>query len=191
MKKISLALAILCLLTANVQAQTEAEMKAWQEYMTPGDQHKVLASMDGEWDGDVTTWHAPNTEGSVSKSTTANKMIMGGRYQISNHTGNMMGMPFEGMSITGFDNAKKKFIATWIDNVGTGIMVLEGGWNAATKTMTLTGKAVDPSAGNAKEMAVRQTFRIVDANTHLMEMFGPGPDGKEYKMMQIKMTKKK
>lgn len=34
-------------------------------------------------------------------------MIFGGRYQLSNYKGNFMGMPFEGMSIMGYDNAKK------------------------------------------------------------------------------------
>ncbi|MBK9333372.1 MAG: DUF1579 family protein [Ignavibacteria bacterium] len=30
---------------------------------------------------------------------------MGGRYQQGKHTGDMMGMPFEGMSLLGYDNA--------------------------------------------------------------------------------------
>lgn len=30
------------------------------------------------------------------------------------------------MSLLAYDNARKLFISTWIENVGTGMMVLEG-----------------------------------------------------------------
>ena len=40
-------------------------------------------------------------------------------------------------------------------------------------------------------MKLRQTFKIVDDNNQVMEMYGAGPDGKEMKMMEIKYTRKK
>ncbi|MDB5202087.1 MAG: hypothetical protein JWQ27_1496 [Ferruginibacter sp.] len=165
-------------------------MKNWQAYMTPGDVHKMMASWNGSWNGTMQMWHMPNTPPETSKVNTVNRMIMGGRYQVNTHTGTMMGMPFEGTGTLAYDNAKKKFISTWIDNMGTGIMLLEGGWDEGTKSMTLTGKCVDPSAGNGKETPVRETFTSIDANTQLMEMYGPAPDGKEFKMMEIKFTRK-
>ncbi|RYG32008.1 MAG: DUF1579 domain-containing protein, partial [Chitinophagaceae bacterium] len=100
-------------------------------------------------------------------------------------TSTMMGMPFEGHSTLGYDNAKKTFVNTWIDNAGTGIMYLEGPYDAATKTITLTGKCVDPVAGTGKEMNVRQVIKEIDPKHHVMEMYGPGPDGKEFKMMEV------
>lgn len=74
--------------------------------------------------------------------------------------------------------------------MGTGVMTTEGTWDAATKTLTQLGKCIDPSAGNAKEMAVRQVTKVIDDKNHVFEMYGPGPDGKEFKMIEIKMTKK-
>jgi hypothetical protein len=166
-------------------------MKNWQAYMTPGDVHKMMSSWNGTWTGDVTMWHEPGMPPEKSKSTSQNKMVMGGRYQVSNHTGNMMGQPFEGISTLAYDNAKKVFINTWIDNMGSGMMVMEGPWDEASKTITLKGKVVDPVAGNGKQMEIRETFKIIDDNTQMMEMFGNGPDGKEFKMMEIKYTRKK
>jgi len=166
-------------------------MKNWQAYMTPSDVHKMMSSWSGTWDGEVTMWYTPGMPPEKSKSTSQNKMVMGGRYQVSNHTGNMMGQPFEGMSTVAYDNARKVFINTWIDNMGSGIMVLEGPWDEASKSVTMKGKVVDGMSGNGKEMEIRETFKIIDDNTQLMEMFGPGPDGKEFKMMEIKYTRKK
>jgi predicted small secreted protein len=165
-------------------------MKNWMAYMMPGDVHKMMASWDGTWTGAVLMWQAPGAPPEKSTSTAINKTIMGGRYQLSNHTGSMMGQPFEGMSTLAYDNARKKFISTWIDNVGTGMMVLEGTWDEASKTMNLSGNVVDPSAGTGKQMPVRETFKVIDDNTQLMEMYGAGPDGKEFKMMEIKFTRK-
>jgi hypothetical protein len=174
---------------APVVLDSATMMKNWMAYMTPGDVHKMIASWDGTWNGNVTMWQMPGAPPQMSKSTATNKTIMGGRYQVSNHKGNMMGMPFEGMSTLAYDNAKKTFISTWIDNMGTGMMMMEGTWDDASKTINLTGKAVDPSAGTGKEMTVRETFKIMDDKNQLMEMYGPGPDGKEFKMMEIKFSK--
>ena len=46
----------------------------------------------------------------------------------------MMGMPFQGMSTMAYDNGKKTFMSTWIDNMGTGILETEGTYDAGTKT---------------------------------------------------------
>ena len=82
-------------------------MKAWQAYMTPGDAHKMIAKSDGQWKAEVTVWMAPGGPPEKSTSTCTNKMILGGRYQQSTHKGMFNGMPFEGISTFGYDNAKK------------------------------------------------------------------------------------
>ena len=164
-------------------------MKNWETYMTPGDMHAMLAKSNGTWTTDITSWMDPEKPPMKSTGTSVNKMIMGGRYQESINTGNMMGMPFEGRSLTGYDNAKKAFVNTWIDNMGSGIMIMEGTWDDATKTITFKGTGMDPMT--MRENNYRQTFKVIDDNNQFMEMYGPGPDGKDYKMMEIKFTRKK
>lgn len=157
--------------------------------MTPTAPHQMMASWNGTWTGEVTMWMDPSAPPSKSTMTAENKMIMGGRYQQAVNKGDFNGMPFEGMSTLAYDNHKKTFISTWVDNMGTGIMVLEGPWEESSRTMTLKGRMVDPSS--SKEMEVKETFRIVDNDHQLMEMFHVGPDGKEFKTMEIKYTRKK
>lgn len=191
MKKLTLlafAVSLAVMSISSTYAQTEAEMKAWMEYMTPGDVHKMMASWDGEWNGEITMWMAPDTPPSKSTSTCTNKMLLGGRYQSSMHTGSFSGMPFEGISTLAYDNARKTFVSSWIDNMGTGMMVLEGPWDAATKSITFKGTSVDPMTG--KEMKVREVFHVIDDKTQKMEMYMSTPDGKEYKSMEILFTRK-
>jgi hypothetical protein len=163
--------------------------KNWQDYMTPGDVHKMMAKWDGVWNGEVTMWMQPGAPEQKSTSTATNKMIMNGLYQQSTHAGNMMGMPFNGISTTAYDIHRKEFVSTWIDNMGSGIMVLKGPWDEATKTINLKGRMTDP--GTTGEADVRETFKIIDDNTQEMEMFVMMPDGKEFKTMNIKFTRKK
>ena len=191
MKQITLTLCAVFITAvySNMSAQSEAEMKAWMNYMTPGDIHKEMARWDGEWNEDISMWMSPDAPLQKSTATCTNKMIMGGRYQVSNHTGNMMGMPFEGMSTVAYDNAKKSFTTTWVDNMGTGIMVMEGKWDDKTKTLNSTGKQTDPISG--KDIMVRETFQMIDDDTQKMEMFMTPAAGKEYKSMEIVFKRKK
>jgi hypothetical protein len=163
--------------------------KNWEAYMTPGDVHKMMAKWNGTWNGEVTLWMQPGAPEQKSTSTATNKMIMNGLYQQSTHAGKMMGMPFNGISTTAYDIHRKEFVSTWIDNMGSGIMILKGPWDEATKTINLKGRMTDP--GTAGEVDVRETFKIIDDNTQEMEMFVMMPDGKEFKTMNIKFTRKK
>ncbi|MCC7232441.1 MAG: DUF1579 domain-containing protein [Bacteroidia bacterium] len=169
------------------QAEADAMMKAWTTYMTPGEMHKLLAADVGSWTEDITTWMAPGATPSKSTATCENEMIMDGRYQKSVHRGDFQGTPFEGMGLVGYDNAKKVFQSTWVDNMGTGTMLLEGPYDAAKKTIHFKGNMVDPTTG--KETGVRQDWIIGDNNTRTLKMFITGPDGKEFQTMEIHVHK--
>lgn len=190
MKKIIFAAAFMVAFSVNLQAQVptkEEMMKTWQVYMTPGDMHKMLSKSDGTWSEDITMWMEPSASPTKSKAKVTNSMILGGRYQKSKHEGTMDGKPFEGMSTLGYDNAKKVFQNTWIDNMGTGIMFLEGTWDEAMKTIHFKGKCVDPSSG--KDMDVRQEYMIIDDNTQKMEMYMTMPGQPEMKSMEIMLKR--
>lgn len=170
------------------QAQDEAAMmKKWQDYATPADMQALLAKSEGNWDADISVWMGPGGEPMKNKATSEVKMIMGGRYQVANNKGSFGGMPYEGMSIIGYDNAKKIFQSSWVDNMGTGVMTMEGTYDPATKTLILTGKGYDPMAG--KDMNMKQTFRFTDDKHQVIEMYQI-TDGKEFKAMEMKLTKK-
>ncbi len=164
-----------------------AEMKAWEAYMTPGEAHKMMADEAGTWTADMTFWHGPDSPAQKATTTANIKMIMGGRYQQSDYKGNVMGMPFEGHGMLAFDNAAKEYTSTWIDNMGTGIMVMKGKMSGDNKTIELHGEMMDPARGKA--VKCREVYTIVDDNTRKMEMFD-NKGGKEYKMMEIMLKRK-
>jgi len=193
MKRITRCIALLAALASFsslwAQNMTEQQQKAYMNYMTPGPVHQWMAKGVGEWKVETKMWWDENVKDpTLSTGTCTNTMIMGGRYLQSKHTSEVMGMPFEGVATTGYDNGKKMFVSTWVDNMGTGIIQMEGTHDEKNKTVTLSGKAFDPMTG--KDCQVREVHKHIDDNTMVMEYYVTKGAGKEYKSMEIKLTRK-
>jgi hypothetical protein len=187
MKKLIIGCFALLASSTGVFAQSEQEMKMWMEYMTPSEVHKMMSAWDGEWNEEITFWPAPGAPEQSMKATCTNRMLLGGRYQEGKHAGDFSGMPFEGLGTLAWDNHTKTFISTWIDNMGTGMMILYGKWDAKTKTINFTGEMTDAATG--KVLKVREELVVVDDKTQMLTQYTM-MDGKEHKNMQIKMTRK-
>jgi len=190
------ALVVLCSFGAFAEDQTGKKkmdmdpgmMEAMMKAATPGAQHKALDGMVGSWDTKVTMWMMPGMDPMSSTGTSENHLIMGGRYLEQRYNGTVMGAPFEGLGYTGYDNVKKQYWGTWIDNMSTGMM-LSTGTGGDAKVMTFTGTMADPITG--QDQKVEEKITVVDADHHMMEMWGPGPDGKMFKTMEITYSRKK
>lgn len=163
--------------------------KAWADYATPSKAHEMLAKDTGTWDADMTFWMEGNPEPQKAKSVAVYKMILDGKYQEGTYKGDMWGMPFEGRGMTAYDNASKEYIATWVDNMGTGMLVSRGKYDEATKTLTFNGAMVDPVTG--KEKQIKEIITYIDENTQKLEMFDIDANGKEFKNMEILSKRRK
>ncbi len=164
-------------------------MKAWTAFGTPGAPHKALEGLVGSWDVKSKFWMAPGAPPTESTGTSENKMILGGRYLEQRYEGTMMGGPFSGIGVTAFDNYKKKFVSTWVDSMGTGIMMMTGTFDKAGKVITSWGMMDDPA--EKRTMKAKTAVTLVDADHHTYESWHAGPDGKMTKDLEISYTRKK
>ena len=165
----------------------QAMMEVYQRLATPGEPHKSLARMAGSWSVKCKSWMEPNKPPMESTGTCEQKMILDGRYLQQEFTGEMMGSPFTGLGIIGYDNHTKKCVSTWIDSMSTGIYFFEGTASEDGKTITQESNYDDPVMG---PMKYRSVTRIVDENTLEFEMYGTDKRGKEEKMMEMTYTRK-
>lgn len=186
---LSVVMFLFIISTGSVSAQEDQQemMKAWQEYMTPGKMHQMLATEVGEWKTEITMWMDPAQPPLKAEGTAVCEALFDGRYFQSKHNSQFMGMPFSGIETFGYDNAKKTFFTTWIDNMGTGIMYLEGKLDEATGTIVYTGTITDQTG---KQINVRQTLKVIDNDTLSSEMY-TNQSGNEAKTMEIRLTRKK
>jgi hypothetical protein len=167
--------------------EEQAMFAAYQKAGSPGPEHATLAAMAGSYDLTVRSWHKPGAEPSVDKGTATRSMILGNRVLVEEVEAQMMGQPFKGQGLHGFDNVTGKYWSTWNDSMSTGLMVSEGTCDD-DGACTYTGRHND--AVSKQPMTTRMTTRWTDPATEVFEMYAPGPDGKEAKMMEITYRKR-
>jgi uncharacterized protein DUF1579 len=152
--------------------------------------HKLLASMAGTWSYTVKMWMDPKGTPTESTGTAVRKSVMDGRYLTGDYSGKfkmpgadgkMTEMNFKGMSMDAYDNVKKKFVSGWVDNMGTGIMITEGTYDAAAKTITYDGEFEMMPGMKSK---VREVIKLTDKDHMTMEYYEDRGQG-ENKSMEI------
>lgn len=164
-----------------------AMMEVYMKAATPGPVHAEMAKMAGKWKLDVTSWMAPGAPPEKSTGTAEFKTILGGRFLQQEVKSEMGGMPFEGMGIEGYDNVSKERFGMWVDNMGTGGMVMKGKCGVGEKVCKFSGSYNDPMTGKAKR--VREVLTMNNDNSFAFEMWGPDEAGKEFKVLQIVYTR--
>ena len=159
-----------------------------QEYSTPNANHEVLKSLIGSWKANVTFWMDPKGEPQVSEGTSETTLIMDGRFVEQSYHGSMMGQPFEGRGIYGYDNLRKEYTGLWLDNFATGVMVSAGKYDAAAKTLTEEGSMSCPITNEAHRW-YKAVTTFTDADHYTYESFMKDKDGKEFRSMIISYTR--
>jgi hypothetical protein len=178
------------------QPNPQEMMKQMMELSKLNENHKVLSSLDGNWNYTIKFWMSPdpNAKPQESKGTAVRKSIMDGRYCVMDVTGKMempgpdgqkKEMTFKGHAIEGYDNVKKKFVGSWIDNMGTGIQFSEGTYDPTTKTFTYTSE-MEPVPGVKSQ--VRELLKVTDNNHMTLEWY-ENQGGQEKKTMEINYTR--
>lgn len=193
MRKAVFALAFFALIAVSGLAQMseQDQAKAMEAYMKAGAvtaDHEALEYFAGRWKVESKMWAAPGAPATESVNTNAGEMILGGRYVRLSYKGEMMGQPFEGLQISGYDNIAKAYTTFWIDNSSTSFYLLNGTYDAAKKTYTFTGRWTDPLGG---ETPVRMVIRIVSPDVYESETYMKLPDGKEFLNMSDRSVRVK
>jgi uncharacterized protein DUF1579 len=171
-------------------------MKQMMEMGKVNENHKLLSSLDGTWNYKIKFWMNgdPSSKPEESSGTAIRKSMMGGRFTVMDVSGKMK-MPgpdgkmketeFKGQGIDGYDNAKQKFVGSWVDNMGTGIMMSEGTYDPATKTMTYTA---DYQMTPSMKQQIREVITLTDKD-HMKFEWLENRGGQDVKTMQIDYTR--
>jgi hypothetical protein len=151
---ISIAIVIAASLTlASAQQQSDEEkakrMAAAQAIVGPGPEHQLLASLAGKWDMEVKYWMSRDKPPIVIKSKSENRMILGGRFLLS-ESKTEGAIPVETMTLIGFDRRHKKYTTIGLDNMGTYYVTGAGPYVDSRKAIVMYGEDVDPVLGGTQ-----------------------------------------
>lgn len=173
--------------TTAEQAQ-KAEQEAWMKASTPGVHHQHLKANVGSWEYTSKMWTDPSAPAVESKGTCERTMILGDRFLREDFAGDFMGMPFQGIGITGYDNVAKMYRTVWIDNMSTALMTGEGQCSDDGKTLEMVSGYIDAVSG--KPGTLRSVSTVTGPGKLMVEYYGTGPDGEEFKAMEFAYTRK-
>lgn len=166
--------------------EEKAMMASYQKAATPGAAHAALARMAGRYDLVIRSWQKPGIPPTIDTGTATRRMTLGGRVMVEETESKMMGQPFSGVGMQGYDNVSGRYWSTWNDSVSTGLMVSDGTCDDQG-ACRFTGSWNDPITKG--KVTAHMTTRWPDPDTEVFEMRGPGPDGKEMRMMEITYTR--
>lgn len=185
-------LTLFCLtgFAADPPTTESAKNTDWMKYSTPGEGHKALAPLAGNWKYTAKFWMKPTEKPEESKGTSKTKWVMGGRFLQQEVKGKAMGKPFNGMGFTGFDTMREQYQTVWLDDMSTHMMLGSGTFDTAANTLKQSGEFSCAMSGD-KNRWYRTDLKITDKNSHTYAMYTKGEDGNEFKSMEITYTRSK
>lgn len=197
MKRVlSLAVALALLAPVGILAaaqetktQEQQRMEAYMKLAMPNENHKYFEQFVGMWEVGFKMWTQPGLEPIGTTGTAEGKIILGGRYLQLDFEGSVMGQPFKGIQITGYDNYLNEYRTFWIDNMGTSFYETSGTLDESGKILTQTG--VWPWMAPGEKQKVKQVTNPVTKDKFIFEMYMVGPDGKEFKSLEYTAIRKK
>lgn len=164
--------------------QEAAMMQEWMKLSTPSEHHKRLEPLIGKWTHVSKVYMGgPGTPPMESTGTSETKWVLGGRFILDEHKGSMMGMPHEGIGLTGYDNYRNMYTSTWCDNMGTTILNMTGMADPTGKVFTYYG-AMDEPGMKVVGRTVKYVTKIIDNGNHTFEIIDLHA-GDNYKVVEV------
>ncbi|MEQ8764454.1 MAG: DUF1579 domain-containing protein [Planctomycetota bacterium] len=171
-------------------AAQDDDMGQMMALASPGAHHEYLKQWEGNWKL-TTKWRmSADMPWDETPMKASSKLAMGGRYLIENVSGPEVfpgSGPFEGKSIMGYDNFKKRYFSLWIDSMSTAPMTEYGQIDESGKVLTTEGENLDAMSG--KLVQTKSVATIVDEDTRKIQMFGPNEKGEMFQSMEIVYTR--
>lgn len=167
-----------------------AEAQACVLAGTPGKQHAFLQSKAGVWSGKTQVWMTPDaTEVVRGVCTWTVTSVLDGRFVRGDISGELPGMgTFTAVGHSGFDNVTQKYVSSWVNSCGTGIMNGVGELSADGKALTWTFTSNCPI--QKKPTTLREVHTYTGENSIKFELFmKDAKSGKEYRWMLGEFTR--
>lgn len=168
---------------AQPEMDPQAILNMMKEQAAPAAQHKILEMLAGNFDAEMSFLMAPDAEPDVSKGSTKNSLVLGGRFLLMDFKGNinMMGeqMDLTGLGMMGFDKAKNNYVMTWADTLSTSLIIQTGAPGSDEKRIETSGMV----ASVMGDAMAKHVYIIESKDKHTLEFWQAVPGMDE--MMKI------
>lgn len=170
-------------------AEQLAEMQMWAKIGMPSEHHKHLNYFIGKWNTTTKMWMGgPGSDVMESQGTSNIRWVLDGRMLLDEHKGSMMGLPYEGIGMTGYDNYRNMYFSSWCSNMQTNMLTMTGKRHPDTGIFTYYGEMDEPSI-KVIGRTVKYVTRIINENKYVFDIIDLHA-GDDYKVIEITYTRK-
>lgn len=162
----------------------EDMMAGMAKLATPNEHHAELMETVGNWNAKTSFVMAPDAPPTESPATMTVKPLLDGRHVMSHFKMELMGQPFEGYSIMGYDNAHDQYNSVWIDSMSTKITYMTGNKNK-DGDIVMHGTSSTPMGDNPMKIVTSRN----DDGTWTDSFYDQMPDGTWFNSGTITYTR--
>ncbi len=156
--------------------------------LRPGQEHLLLERDVGVWDATIQVAVEPGAPPEITNGVETNTLAAGGLWLISEFKTRLLGQPFEGRGILGYDLTKRKYVRIWVDSTQPYFWPAEGDYDPETDTLTLWMAATD-TEGETVRWRAETVWK--DQDTRTFTMYLPGGEATEAAAMKIIYKRRK
>lgn len=172
--------------SALAQDPTEMEMtpeqEAWMKAGTPGEAHKVLDALVGDFEATVKFWMTPDDEPMEFAGSLRREWVLDGHFVKETVKADTPFGPFEAIGFTGYNNIDGQYESIWLENDSTALTFSSGTYDQDKKELFMMSKSRDPVTGQ-----VITTWFKTDLSDPYRETstgWQVGADGKKFKSFE-------
>ncbi len=165
----------------------KAAMEKVKQITEPGPHHKVLDRFLGKWETESRVFMGP-TPTAPEKGQSEFAWLMEGRWLKCEYTNTMMGMSYQGFTLTGYDNFKKSYVTTMVSSMDTMMVRAEGDLDPSGKSLVLYGPMDEYMTGEQDKM-VKYVWRFESATKMTLEVHDLPIGEKNTKVVEVTFNK--
>ena len=150
----------------------------------PGPEHELLKPFEGTFSAEVKMWMGPG-DPMISTGKIVNSFHLNGLFLRQDYQGDAVDGPFPefaGHGYWGYNTSAKMFEGFWIDTASTIMQLETGSVDESGKVWEMLSEF---QMGDGPKMKKRSVITLENNEQHRMETYLTGPDGNEFKNMEI------
>ncbi len=153
----------------------------------PGAHHEHMKKMAGTWDFTMKSYGNPS-QPMEGKGVQVARMMDGGFWLIDNHKFNLAGISLHGHGVTGFDQAKNRYVGTWCDSMSSTMMTSTGSCSEDGKVLTMIGEWYNPA--QKKIVRYLRVMTLKDEKNKTFQLYALGEKDQKHLLLLINYTRR-
>lgn len=168
-------------------ADMAAMMEKSKRFTHPGEHHKALEQCVGKWSIESRFFMGGKAT-APEKGTAEFSWLMPGRWLKSEWKSIMMGHPYEGFMLLGYDNFKQSYVTTTITSMDTAMLHAEGDMDQSGSALITYGTLDEYLTGENDKM-VKYVMRFVSKDKMVFEVHDLPIGESNTKVLEVTYTR--